>query len=98
MRDENCRFAERSSQRQELTLKLQPGDWIQSAKRLIEQQHRRIGCERARDSYPLPLPSGELTRIAVRELLGRKVHVAQQFVDAGVYLCRRPALEPRHQT
>ena len=40
---------------------------VQRAERLVEQQHLRVHSERARQRHPLPLPAGQLVRIASLE-------------------------------
>ena len=45
-----------------------------AAERLVEEQERRIGRERARHADPLALAAGQLARIALAELGGRQAH------------------------
>ena len=40
---------------------------VESAERLVEQQHLRVDRERAGEPHALPLPAGELCGIAVAE-------------------------------
>ena len=47
---------------QEVVLQLGAGEGVERRKRLIEQQHRRPGDQRAGDGDALGLPAGELAR------------------------------------
>ena len=53
---------------------------VERAERLVEQQHLRLGRERAGERHALPLAAGELRRIAVAEAL--QLHELEQLVDA----------------
>ena len=53
---------------------------VECAERLVEQQHLRLRRERADERDALPLPAGELGRIAVRLLF--QPHEAEQFHHA----------------
>ena len=41
---------------------------VQSAERLVEQQHARLDGQRARERHPLALAAGELRRVALAEV------------------------------
>ena len=68
--------------RQQIVLRLAADDRIERAERLVHQQHRRLGGERAGDAHPLLL--------AARQLVGTLVAVA-----GGVELEERPSARPR---
>ena len=61
---------------------------IERAERLVEQEHLRLGRERAREPHPLALPAGELRGIAVAEAL--ELHEVEQLVHAFADLGLRP--------
>ena len=92
VRDEDGRLAEARAQRQKLLLHLEARHRIERAERLVEQQQRRIGRQRARHAHALPLAAGKLARIALRELLGRQVEHREQFAHARVRWL--PAAQP----
>ncbi len=56
--DENHGLFQFLLERLELPLNLAPGDRIEGAERLVEQDHRRIGGERPRHADALALPAG----------------------------------------
>ena len=53
---------------------------VESAERLVEEQHLRLGRERAREAHALTLATRELRRIPVAEVL--ELDEVQQLVDA----------------
>ena len=59
---------------------LGPYPRVERAERLVEEEHLRLGRERAREAHALALTAGELRRIAVAEAL--ELHEVQQLVDA----------------
>ena len=67
---------------------------IERAERLVEQEHLRLGRERAGEPHPLALPSRELGGIPVAEAL--QLHQVKQLVHALTDLGPRPFphLEP----
>ena len=57
---------------------------VEVRERLVEEEHRRLAHEGARERYPLPLAARELLRAPVEELgaageLGRRVYPARQL-------------------
>ena len=53
---------------------------VEGAERLVEQEHLRLGRERAGEAHALPLAARELSRIAVAEAL--QLDEVQELVDA----------------
>ena len=53
---------------------------VESAERLVEQQHLRLDRQRAGERHPLALAAGQLRRVAVRP--AGQVHQREQLVDA----------------
>ena len=53
---------------------------VERAERLVEEEHLRLGRERAGEAHALPLPARELRRVAVAEVL--ELHEVQELVDA----------------
>ena len=64
--DEHDRLAQLALQPQELVLQPVADDRVDRAERLVHQQHRRVGGERAGHADPLALAAGELVRVAAR--------------------------------
>ena len=56
-----------------------PGERIKRAKRLVHEKNFRLCSKSARQSDTLPLPSGQLMRIAMRERGGIKPDELKQF-------------------
>ena len=52
---------------------------VEGAEGLVEEQHLRLRCERAREPHPLPLSSGELCGVAVPEVL--ELDEVEELVD-----------------
>ena len=52
---------------------------IQGAERLVQQQHLRLHRQRPGQRHPLPLPAGELRRVAVGQCF--QLHQLQQLHD-----------------
>ena len=61
------RHRQAAAQRDERVLQLGARDRVERAERLVEQNHRRLGRERARDRHALPLAAGQLARPPVAE-------------------------------
>ena len=61
---------------------------VERTERLVEQEHLRLGRERAGEAHSLALTAGELRRIAVPEAL--ELHEVQELVDALGDLRLRP--------
>ena len=59
-------------------------DRVDRAERLVHQQQRRIGGERARDADALALAAGQLVRVAVGDLVGVERDQLEQLVHARV--------------
>ena len=97
MRHEDRRLPDLPSQREELALQLDAGDRVQRAERLVEEQDRRVGRQRAGDADTLALAPGELTRVAGGELRGRQLDLLEQGVRAGADLLGGPAFQARHE-
>ena len=60
VRDEDDRLADLAVQPQQLGLQAEARDRVERAERLVHQQQRRVGSERAREADALALPAGEL--------------------------------------
>ena len=80
----------------ELLLQLAARDRIERAERLIHEQHRRIGGQRAGHADALPLSAGELVGPAMRVGVGRHADQLEQLAHASRDAIVRPLLEPRH--
>ena len=61
---------------------------VEGPERLVEEQHGRLDRERAGEPHPLPLPAGELRRVALRERL--QLDELEQLGDALLDLGLRP--------
>ena len=85
-------FCNRRWRLEQLLLETQAHDRVDRAERLVHQEHRRIGRERAGHADALLLTTGELARVARREL-GVETHELHQLVDARV----RARLVPSEQ-
>ena len=68
---------------------------IQIAGRLVRQQQRRTGDDRAGDGDALLLAAGQRGRLRV-DMAGQS-DPAQQFADIGAYLAFRPAGDAQRQ-
>ena len=68
--DEDGSLSEIVPEREELALELQASNRVQCSERLVEQEQGRIRSQGSGHSNPLPLPAGELPRIAMGELRG----------------------------
>ena len=62
VRDEHARQTDLVVQAPQPAAQLLPHFRVERAERLVEQQHRRLHRERARQRHSLPLASGELRR------------------------------------
>ena len=80
----------------ELLLQLAARDRIERAERLVHQQHRRIGGQRAGHADALPLSAGQLVGPAARIRLGREADQLEQLAHARGDAVVRPPLQPRH--
>ena len=95
--DQHDGLAELALQPQELVL--QPGAHhrVDGAERLVHQQHRRVGGERAGDADALALAAGELVRVAVgvrRRVEPDELHQLQRTRLARSPWTRRRAAAP----
>ena len=76
----------------ELAAHAQPQELIQRRQRLVEQQHLRIGDQRARQRHALLLPARKLGRHPIRQM--RELHALQHVHRLLAALRRCPALRP----
>src|ERR1051325_11087041 len=74
----------------ELTLQTRARERIESTEWLVEQEQRRIGCERARHADALPLATRQLARITLRKALRIESNQTQQFAHALARACPVP--------
>ena len=81
VRDEDDRLAHLALEPEELALQPLAGDGVDGAERLVHQQHRGVGAQRARHADALALAAGELFGIAVAELRGLEPDEREQLVD-----------------
>src|SRR6266852_1029048 len=98
MGDEQSRLVEPISQVEELLLQFHTGYWIKRAKGFVQQQQRRICCERAGDTHPLTLAAGQLAGIARGELRRKKPDLCQEMLDAGIDVAELPTFQTRNQS
>ena len=84
MGDEQSRLAEPIAQIDEHVLQFHASHRIKRAKGFVQQQQRRIRCQRTGDPHALTLTAGQLTGIACGELRRRKSDLSQQQLDARV--------------
>ncbi len=78
VRDEDRRDVHLVVQPQQPLAQLLAHARVERAERLVEQQHLRLGRERARERHALPLAAGELRRIALAEPV--ELHELEQLV------------------
>ena len=71
-------------------------DRVDGGERLVHQQHRRVGGERARDADALLLTAGELRRVALRVRVGVEPDELEQLARARLAACAVPAEQRRH--
>ena len=90
MGDEQGCLAEFVAQVDEHVLQFHTRHRIKRAKGFVQQQQRRIGCERAGNPYSLTLTAGQLAGIARGELRRWKPDLSQQIVDAPLQNKRVP--------
>ena len=69
VRDEHDRLAHLLLEAQELVLQARAVDRVDRAERLVHQHQRRVGGERPGDADALALAAGELSRIALPDLV-----------------------------
>src|SRR5262245_31226377 len=67
MGDEDDGLAQRLPERQEVVVEAKARDLVERGERLVHQQERRLGDERARDRGAHLHPARELARITLRE-------------------------------
>ena len=67
---------------QQLEVEVLPGHVVERAERLVEQQHRGLERQRARDRDPLPHAARELRRLGVLE--AREADQLDQLLDVGL--------------
>ena len=73
------------------------GHRIDRAKRLVHQDHGRVGRQRPSETDTLSLPAGQLVRPAIAKRRRRQVHQRQQLVDTGGDPFLAPAEQPWHR-
>ena len=88
VRDEHRRHVDDVVQLAQPLAELGANARVEGAERLVEEQHLRLGRERAREAHALPLPARELRGVAVAEAL--ELDEVQELVDALGDLGLRP--------
>ena len=91
MGDEHDRLRDLALDAEELVLQPGPGDGVDRAERLVHQQHRRVGGERAGDADALALPAGELRGVAAAVRARVEADQLEQLVDARLGRVAAPA-------
>ncbi len=89
-------FLQRALHAQELVLDHLAIHRIERAERLVHQQHRRIGGERARDTDALRLAARQFVRVAVEELRRLERQHREELLGAAATPVGAPAEEARH--
>ncbi len=79
VRDEDRRHVHLVVEAAEPGAKLLAHARVEGAERLVQQEHRRLDGQRARERHPLPLAAGELRGVALREPV--ELHELEQLVD-----------------
>ena len=77
--DEHHGLAQLLLQGFEFLLNTAPGDRIEGAEWLVQENHRRIGGQSARHTDPLALPAGKLARQSTGEAIGIEADQIQQL-------------------
>ncbi len=95
VRDEHGGHADAFAERGERVLQLGARNRVQRAERLVEQQHRRLGGQRARDRDALALTAGQLARPPIGET--RRVEPHERERVAGARRDVRLTAEPQHK-
>src|SRR4051794_37225060 len=95
MGNKNHRFSQALLQGMKLALQLGTSDWVERTERLIHEKKRRIGCQRPRNADSLSLSTGELSRIARRELR-LQANQSQHLSHALLNAIGGPAFDLRH--
>src|SRR5581483_11479527 len=90
VRDEDHRLADLVVQAEQLRLQPEARDRVERAERLVHQEERRVGGERAREPDPLALSAGELSGIALR-VGGLEADELEQLPGALLDALLRPA-------
>lgn len=80
----------------ELAVQLGTRDRIERSKRLVHQEHRRIGRKRAGQADALPLPTGQLVWPSGSETPGVQADQREQLVDPLVDSCAIPLEKSRN--
>ena len=94
MGDEHHGLAQRLPQRQEVVVEAKARDLVERGERLVHQQQRGLGDQRARDRGAHLHPTRKLARIALRE--AGKPDARERRVDARRRIGREPC-EPERQ-
>jgi hypothetical protein len=93
--EEHC-LLDRRVQTAQLLLEARLCDRVERAERLVHQQQRWIGSERAGEADALPLAAGELCGIALR-VVAIEADELEQLRDARARPRLRPAEQARHR-
>jgi hypothetical protein len=83
-------------QAQELPLQALADDRVDRAEGLVHEQHRRVGGQRAGHPDPLPLPAGQLVRVAPGVGVRVQPDQLEQLLTAGPRPRPVPAQQLRH--
>ena len=94
MRDDDDGLAQVLLDAVKLGVQLGARQRIESAERLVHQQHRRIDGQRARDADALTLSARQLVRAARGELARRKADELEQLVGSRRDTLRAPRFQP----
>src|SRR5207244_2605093 len=93
--DEQGGLVHSAAQFEKLALKVVASDRVERGEGLIEQEQRRVGCERAGDSDTLFLAAGKLLGIARAEIGGVESDGAEKEVDPLADAIWTPVFEAR---
>ena len=91
VRDDDDRLADRRLDAPELAVQLAARDGIERAERLVHQQNRRIGRERARHADALALAARQLLRPPRGEVIGAEADERQQLLGRASRSAPRPS-------
>src|SRR5262249_708420 len=84
VRDEERRDVHFAQQGANLTTQFEAGPSVKRAERLVEEHRGGVEGQRARQSYALPLPAGELRRVLPSMLA--KIDEAEHLLHGSLYL------------
>ncbi|GBC78414.1 hypothetical protein HRbin08_01907 [bacterium HR08] len=97
VRDQERRLAQAFVKSVELRAQLPSRDRIECSKRLVQQENRGIGRERARHADTLALSATQLMRVSAGEGRRIKPHQVEQLAHARGRALRAPPFERRHE-